>query len=104
MRGPPDCAFEGGVYHGKIVFPNDYPMKPPAIYMLTPNGKFQTNVRLCLTMSDYHPESWSPLWTTSTVLIGLLSFMIDNKCGSFTGMDNQPLHRIGTKELVSQFE
>ena len=55
IRGPPDSSYEGGLYHGKLVFPKEYPMKPPAIYMITPNGKFQVNVRLCLTISDYHP-------------------------------------------------
>ena len=28
------------------MFPNDYPFKPPSIYMLTPNGRFETGRRL----------------------------------------------------------
>lgn len=64
-----------GYYLGKIVFPYNYPYKPPALYMLTPNGRFQVNTRLCLSMSDYHPESWNPFWSVSTVLQGFLSFM-----------------------------
>lgn len=27
IRGPVDGGFSGGKYHGKIVFPHDYPMK-----------------------------------------------------------------------------
>ena len=34
-----------GRYHGKIVFPNEYPFKPPSIFMLTPNGRFETGRR-----------------------------------------------------------
>ena len=34
-----------GRYHGKVVFPNEYPFKPPSIYMLTPNGRFETGRR-----------------------------------------------------------
>ena len=49
----------GGVYHGKLLFPAAYPFKPPSILMLTPNGRFAVNQRLCLSMSDYHPESWN---------------------------------------------
>ena len=75
-------------------------MKPPAIYMLTPNGKFQVNVRLCLTISDFHPESWSPLWTASSVLIGLLSFMVDEKEMSFSGCDRQTVER--KRQLAEQ--
>ncbi|KAF3844196.1 hypothetical protein F7725_013537 [Dissostichus mawsoni] len=30
VRGPPDSDFDGGVYHGRIVLPPEYPMKPRA--------------------------------------------------------------------------
>ena len=33
---------------GKVVFPSQYPYKPPSILMLTPNGRFATNTKLCL--------------------------------------------------------
>ena len=48
--------YDGGVYHGKLVFPADYPFKPPSISLFTPNGRFATNTKLCLSMTDYHPE------------------------------------------------
>ena len=35
----------GGYYHGKLVFPREYPFKPPSIYMATPNGRFKCNTR-----------------------------------------------------------
>ena len=35
VRGPCDTEFEGGVYHGRIILPTDYPMKPPHIMVLT---------------------------------------------------------------------
>ena len=57
ISGPADTPYAGGQYHGKLIFPSDYPYKPPAIMMLTPNGRFNTNTRLCLSMSDFHPES-----------------------------------------------
>ncbi|KAJ1344654.1 hypothetical protein BSLG_000177 [Batrachochytrium salamandrivorans] len=76
LTGPPGSHFEGQ-YHGKLNFPSDYPYKPPSIKMMTPNGRFQTDFRLCLTMSDYHPGSWNPAWSVSTILTGLLSFMLE---------------------------
>ena len=36
ITGPKDSVYEGGQYHGKLVFPPEYPYKPPAIMMLTP--------------------------------------------------------------------
>ena len=35
----------GGYYHGKLVFPKDFPFKPPRIFMITPNGRFKVNTR-----------------------------------------------------------
>jgi len=30
-------------------------------------------------MSDYHPGTWNPGWSVSTILTGLLSFMVTNE-------------------------
>ena len=35
IRGPADSEFDGGVYHGRIILPPEYPMKPPSIILLT---------------------------------------------------------------------
>lgn len=77
LQGPPDTPYAGGVYLGRLVFPAQYPFKAPAIYMVTPNGRFTVNKRLCFSMSDYHPESWNPMWSVSSILSGLLSFMLE---------------------------
>ncbi len=73
---PPTPFPSGGFYLGKLVFPKDYPFKPPRIMMITPNGRFQTNTRLCLSISDFHPDTWNPAWSVATILTGLLSFMV----------------------------
>ncbi|KAG0001490.1 Ubiquitin-conjugating enzyme E2 6 [Entomortierella chlamydospora] len=75
LKGPPETPYYGGEYHGKLVFPSDYPFKPPSIRMITPNGRFQIDTRLCLSMSDFHPGTWNPSWSVATILNGLLSFM-----------------------------
>jgi len=30
-------------------------------------------------MSDYHPETWNPMWSVSSILTGLLSFMLETE-------------------------
>jgi ubiquitin-conjugating enzyme E2 J1 len=35
IRGPISTEFEQGIYHGRILFPVEYPMKPPSIILLT---------------------------------------------------------------------
>ncbi|BFZ23441.1 hypothetical protein BsWGS_26480 [Bradybaena similaris] len=77
VEGPENSLYEGGIYHGKLVFPREFPFKPPSIYMLTPNGRFKCNTRLCLSISDFHPDTWNPAWSVSTILTGLLSFMLE---------------------------
>ncbi|XP_075211737.1 ubiquitin-conjugating enzyme E2 J2-like [Lycorma delicatula] len=77
VRGPENTPYEGGMYLGKLVFQREFPFRPPSIYMTTPNGRFKTNTRLCLSISDFHPDTWNPAWSVSTILTGLLSFMIE---------------------------
>jgi len=35
IRGPRDTEFEGGIYHGRIQLPSEYPFKPPSFMLLT---------------------------------------------------------------------
>jgi len=32
-----------------------------------------------LSMSDFHPESWNPMWSVGTILTGLFSFMLEEQ-------------------------
>ena len=54
-------------------------MAPPAIYMMTPSGRFIPNIKVCLSISDFHPETWNPAWTVSSILLGIMSFMNEDK-------------------------
>ncbi|KAJ2001042.1 Ubiquitin-conjugating enzyme E2 6 [Coemansia thaxteri] len=79
LRGPPDTPYAGGEYHGRVKFPSDYPYKPPAIQMITPSGRFQTNTNICMSMSNFHPSTWNPAWSVATILTGTLSFMVEEE-------------------------
>lgn len=39
VHGPEKSVYDGGCYHGKLIFPAEFPFKPPSIYMITPNGR-----------------------------------------------------------------
>lgn len=75
LEGP----FLNGVYYGELRFPANYPMGPPSIIMHTPNGRFIPHKKICTSMSDYHPETWSPIWKVNTIITGLISFMQDSE-------------------------
>ncbi|CAK0906674.1 unnamed protein product [Prorocentrum cordatum] len=75
---PADTPYHEGCYHGKILFPPEYPHAPPGILMVTPSGRMEIGKRLCLSMTDFHPESWNPAWSVETILVGLLSFFVSD--------------------------
>eukprot|EP00898_Chlorokybus_atmophyticus_P003177 jgi/Chlat1/3860/Chrsp26S04149 len=85
--GPPDTEFEGGVYHGRIILPPDYPFKPPTFMLLTPNGRFETNTKICLSISQYHPEHWQPSWGVRTALTAMIAFMPTKPDGAIGGLE-----------------
>lgn len=93
VRGPTDSDFEGGVYHGRIILPPEYPMKPPSIILLTPNGRFEVNKKICLSISGHHPESWQPSWSIRTALLAIIGFMPTQGLGAIGSLDYKPEER-----------
>lgn len=87
VRGPPNSDFQDGIYHGRIILPTQYPMKPPDIILLTPNGRFETNKKICLSISGHHPESWQPSWSIRTALLALIAFMPTKTIGAIGSLE-----------------
>lgn len=95
IRGPDDSEFEGGYYHGRIVLPPEYPMKPPSIILLTPNGRFELHKKICLSISGYHPESWQPSWSIRTAILAIVGFLPTKGEGAIGALDYTPEERKG---------
>jgi ubiquitin-conjugating enzyme E2 J2 len=53
IEGPKNSPFEGGWYHGVVIFPKEYPFKPPSIQMTTPNGRFKVTAFVLISLSFY---------------------------------------------------
>jgi ubiquitin-conjugating enzyme E2 J2 len=70
-------GFVGGEYIFNIKMSPNYPFDPPEFYFLTPNGRFDINKKLCFSNSSFHKESWSPMWTITTIILGFLSFFLE---------------------------
>ncbi len=88
LRGPPSPSpYEGGLYHGRIVLPPAYPLKPPSFRFLTPTGRFEVNREICLSISGHHEETWQPAWGIRTALVAIRSFMDSEAKGQLGGMD-----------------
>ena len=80
-------AFEGGIYHGRILLPVEYPFKPPNFMLLTPNGRFETLTKICLSITSYHAEHWQPSWSVRTALTAIRAFMVTPSEGALGGID-----------------
>lgn len=93
IRGPEDTPFAGGMYHGRILLPAEYPFKPPNIVFLTKNGRFEVGTKICLSISAYHEETWQPAWGIRTMLEALISFLPTEGAGAIGALDWTPEER-----------
>ncbi|KAJ8651531.1 hypothetical protein O0I10_012909 [Lichtheimia ornata] len=87
VRGPGGTEFEDGRYHGRILLPAEYPFKPPELIFLTPNGRFELNTKVCLSVTGYHPEFWQPAWGIRTVILAVMGFFPTEARGAIGGLD-----------------
>jgi ubiquitin-conjugating enzyme E2 J1 len=87
FRGPPNSAYAQGIYHGRIVLPHLYPLRPPSFRFLTASGRFEVNREICLSISGHHEETWQPAWGVRTALVALRSFMETDAQGQLGGME-----------------
>ena len=74
--GPKDSPYEGGCFRLMIVFPSNYPFKPPKVAFTTkiyhPNINAQGGI--CL---DILKDQWSPALSIAKVLLSISSLLTD---------------------------
>ena len=87
LLGPPSTPYAGGIYHGRIVLPPTYPLRPPSFRFLTPSGRFEVNREICLSISGFHEESWQPAWGVRLALTALRVFMVEDGKGQVGGLE-----------------
>jgi ubiquitin-protein ligase len=95
LKGMSYSDYTGGFFIGKIILPNDYPDKAPDFYMLTPNGRFQIDSKICITISGYHQENWNPSWNIGSMLVGMISIMADDTTAGISHIKRSKKERKG---------
>ena len=68
LKGAKGSSYEGGLYHGYFQIPKDYPLAPPNIYFLNKSGRYEINKKICMNITSYHKEEWTPAWTLRTMM------------------------------------
>jgi ubiquitin-conjugating enzyme E2 D/E len=74
--GPEDSPYAGGIFFLNIVFPTDYPFRPPKCTFVTKiyHPNINANGSICL---DILKDQWSPALTISKVLLSISSLLTD---------------------------
>ena len=60
---------------------------------MQPNGRFEVNTKICLSISTHHPEHWQPSWSLRTALTALVAFFPTKGDGAIGALDYPPQAR-----------
>jgi ubiquitin-conjugating enzyme E2 G1 len=101
MEGPEDTPWEGGVFPCTLLFPSEYPQKPPSLTMDTP-GFWHPNVfpdgKVCISIlhdpSDLRynthedsSEKWRPVLGVEQILLSVQSMLNEPNTSSPANVD-----------------
>ncbi|KAG9307205.1 hypothetical protein G9A89_017033 [Geosiphon pyriformis] len=103
--GAPGTVYEGGYFKAALKFPHDYPFNPPTFKFY--NDFFHPNVytdgRLCIsilhppgddpTSGESAAERWNPTQSVESILVSIVSLLVDPNCSSPANVDAGVLYR-----------
>ena len=73
IKGPDDTVYQNGCFHLSIVFPDEYPFKPPVVKFIT--KIYHPNINANSICLDILKTRWSPVLTISKVLLSISSLL-----------------------------
>ena len=69
---------------------------------MTPNGRFETNTKICLSISGFHPESWRPSWSIRTALLAMIGFMPTHGNGAIGSLGKFGIEKTNRVEFCTK--
>jgi ubiquitin-conjugating enzyme E2 G1 len=98
LIGPPKTIFEGGMFKGTLVFPKEYPNRPPVLSFIT--EMFHPNIykdgKVCISILHegvdvYGYESvmdrWTPTQSINSIMMSVLSMLPEPNLESPANLD-----------------
>jgi len=84
LAGNADTPYEGGMFYFYLVCPDDYPISPPRVKIMTGIGRCRLNPNLyqngkvCLSiLNTWSGPGWQPVHSVASVLVSIQSLMND---------------------------
>ena len=99
LKGPGETCYEKGIYRAQLSFPEDYPVSPPKLKVLSEiwHPNIYEDGSVCISslhppgedeMSGERPEErWLPTQNASTILLSVLSMLSDPNIYSAANVD-----------------
>ncbi|CAG0924932.1 unnamed protein product [Notodromas monacha] len=99
LLGPPDTLYEGGIFKAQLVFPEEYPLRPPKMKFLTEiwHPNVHQSGEVCISILhepgddtygyEAASERWLPVHTVETVLLSVISMLADPNAESPANID-----------------
>eukprot|EP00971_Amphidinium_carterae_P143876 2851052-Amphidinium_carterae.1 len=75
FQGPQGTPYATGWYYGTLSFPENYPLAPPSVQMLTPSGRFATGLPIHHTRDVF--ESFNIILSKEVAVTGEVFNMLN---------------------------
>ncbi|XP_047141780.1 ubiquitin-conjugating enzyme E2 G1 isoform X1 [Hydra vulgaris] len=109
VMGPPDSFYEGGFFKAHLIFPKEYPQKPPKMKFISefwhPNVAKDGDVCISILHEpgedkfgyERPEERWLPIHTVETILLSVISMINEPN-------DESPANVDAAKEWRDHYE
>ncbi len=109
LIGPYDTIFEGAVFKGKLIFPKEYPNRPPQLTFISDiyHPNIYKDGKVCISILhegedefgyEDSSERWSPTHTVNSIMMSIVSMLPDPNLESPANIDAGKLWRDNYKE------